>query len=186
MKTLKGLIFYTIIFIGLFYLIFYLRKQPPSELLQTIKDNDIHKVEDLIKNGLNINETYERGLTPIHLACEIGTVEIVNKLLEYGADVNSRTSHKVTPLHLAVQEGKTEIINLLIIRGAEVTAEDDEGVTPLVWAERYVEIGYSKAFDEYRGAVEILRYSKEFRDSHYTKRNNEEYQQYIDRLKELR
>lgn len=48
-----------------------------------------------------------RGRTPLHLACEDGTIDIVKALLaRHNIDVNMKDMFRKTPLHLACYYGR--------------------------------------------------------------------------------
>ena len=52
--------------------------------------------------------------SPLLLAVESGSVDIVRHLLELGADVNQSNNKRVYPLHLACTNGNLEIVKLLL------------------------------------------------------------------------
>ncbi|EKX54127.1 hypothetical protein GUITHDRAFT_46725, partial [Guillardia theta CCMP2712] len=64
------------------------------------------------------------GYTPLHFACESGSVETVEYLIAHRADVNARSlmqdatqqlkGEGRTPLHAAVSRGSVEVIQLLL------------------------------------------------------------------------
>ena len=55
-------------------------------------------VSRLLECGCDVDATFRKGQTPLHLAAAAGSVDIARVLLEHGADVNSRTVEGVTPL----------------------------------------------------------------------------------------
>ena len=112
----------------------------------------------LVKNGAKIPgfdvKKYNKGYTPLHLAAENGSKEVVKLLIKYGANVNAYGAVSVpvtatlhvfaprvikiskTPLHIAVERGYKDIAELLIKHGADVNAKDRYGETPLHYAAR--------------------------------------------------
>ena len=90
----------------------------------------------LKKGGINIDKRDEKGLTPLHYACQKGSRDIVRLLIENGADVTMETNTSVTPLHLAVMSGNKEIIKMLADAGADVNATDKEGRNSLMYGIR--------------------------------------------------
>ncbi|UYV81345.1 hypothetical protein LAZ67_20000861 [Cordylochernes scorpioides] len=68
---------------------------------------------------------------PLHLAADMGSLEVVNALLKSGTDVNSQDSEGRTPLHHAVDKWHTAIVKTLIQNGADVTLASNKGNTPL-------------------------------------------------------
>ncbi len=63
-------------------------------------------------------------MTPLHVALDMGHVDIARLLLKHGADMNSRDNSRNTPLHLASEYGHLETVRLLVERGANIDAED--------------------------------------------------------------
>ena len=119
-------------------------------------------LELLLKKGAHVNARDSDNVTPLHLAVDNGSEEIVKLLLKHGAYVNSAcnftswdccmplwlgvietsTSWGVyTPLLLAFGKGHEEVVNLLLEYGANVNAQDKDGKTVLHFD---VEIGKDK------------------------------------------
>src|SRR5262245_33057500 len=89
-------------------------------LQDAAKEGDLDKIEQLLAQGVNINE--KTGLAPaLHYAIREGHVEAVELLITRGADVNA-TSTWGTPLHLAASGGHADIARLLLERGADPNA----------------------------------------------------------------
>lgn len=82
-------------------------------------------------NEVNVNVRNSRGMTPLHLAVHLESIEIIKYLVSVGADVNAKNDEGVTPLHLAVRTGNIEILTFLLSNGANVHVENNEKLTPL-------------------------------------------------------
>ena len=93
-------------------------------------------VERCLQGGADPNARNLIGYTPLHLASQSGTVEMVAALLAAGADPNARQVSGDTPLHFASFYGRVEIVRALLGAGAEVDARTDNGRTPLHGAAR--------------------------------------------------
>ncbi|MBN8827643.1 MAG: ankyrin repeat domain-containing protein [Sphingobacteriia bacterium] len=104
-----------------------------SELLEAVKNNDISKVQELLKNGANINckANDNFGYAPLHEATSLGLKDMVIFLLNNGAEINSQTtSGKYTSLHLAMVANNKEIAITLLKAGADTKIKDHAYYTP--------------------------------------------------------
>ena len=76
-------------------------------------------------------------VSPLHLAVEVNSPEIIRLLLDHGANPNAQVSASggiaagTTPLLVAVLRGKQEIAQLLLAHKADPSLPDGEGKTPL-------------------------------------------------------
>ena len=64
------------------------------------------------------------GVSPLHVACQQGPMEVVRALLSTGAKINMQTKEDSSPLHAACQAGHTEMIFAL-------SMQTEDGVSPL-------------------------------------------------------
>jgi ankyrin repeat protein len=118
-------------------------------LFEALKADDLNigAMRQLIDAGVDTKGRGEFGNTPLHLAAERGSVEIVQALLRAGAIVNANNRYGRTPLHLAVCEGHVAIVKILLKAKANVDAKDHNGETPLDWA-------IEKDYEEIRSLLE--------------------------------
>jgi hypothetical protein len=58
--------------------------------------------------------TYPRNYLPLHFACSVGHLEVVQVLLETGVDIMTKDSYGETAFTLAVANGHKEIVQLLL------------------------------------------------------------------------
>ena len=56
-------------------------------------------------------------MTPLHMACTHGNVEIASMLIAHGANLRSTDYENSTPLHAASLEGHLGIVQLLFEAG---------------------------------------------------------------------
>jgi len=139
-------------------------------------------VEMLLQAGANVNakgrgSPYSLSVTPLHLACSIGSLKITRLLIHRGADVNSsgwvsidepaigrgctsRNAKRTTlqaacvlnpPKWGSSWSGKIEIIRELLRAGSDINAHDEQGYTALE-----VACGLEEASDEALQTVKLL------------------------------
>ena len=73
----------------------------------------------LVKKALacqaNVNQTCNKGETPLFIACANGHTEILKELLKNpGIDINKAQTSGTTPLYIACQNGHIEIVKVLL------------------------------------------------------------------------
>lgn len=66
-------------------------------------------------------------LTPLHLAAQAGSIEIVDFLISSGVRVDVSTSRGETPIHTAAVNGKLEMVKFLIENGVDEAAKTNVG-----------------------------------------------------------
>ena len=88
-------------------------------------------VERCLQGGANPNERNSIGYTPLHLASQSGTVEMVAALLAAGADPNARQGSGLTPLHFSSSGGTVEMVRALLAASPDANVRSDDGRTPL-------------------------------------------------------
>ena len=101
-----------------------------ATLWEAIKANDIPKVNQVIKNGANVNCQKKWGKrTPLILASHQLHQEIALILLEHGADPFIKDSR--TALHWAAHGNQPKLLNKLYDAGMDINVTDYHGVTPI-------------------------------------------------------
>jgi len=73
---------------------------------------DYQAAKTLLAHGIHVNQPGEDRYTPLHHACLLGRIEIVELLLENGADASARTVGDL-PFTTARLRGHDEICELL-------------------------------------------------------------------------
>ena len=132
-------------------------------LINVFKETVIHDaicnrsykmLENLVKDGININTSDELGNFPIHVAARIGDDIILNHLLKNNASVNAKNQNHQTALHLAAQNGHKDVFDTLQEHGV-IDSVDRNNKTAKDYAEEnghYVKIYvdyYDKRFSMY-------------------------------------
>ena len=105
-----------------------------ATLFQAIQNEDARAVERLLREGVDVDEKTEDGLTALMLATIKGSVEIMHALLQRGADANQKNNKGWTALRYAVSMGDINALQVLLASGADVNVKDIEGKTALTQA----------------------------------------------------
>jgi ankyrin repeat protein len=108
----------------LVYLLHYCCKTNATTVATLILDS---------KYNLDLDQSFLNGVSPIHVACKYGRLEILKILLIYGFDVNIRSEYYLnTPLHYACFYGHTHIAQHLIKHpDVNIDCENHQHETPL-------------------------------------------------------
>ena len=110
--------------------------QGRSVLHYAAASGDIHVIEMLAKQGLDVNIGDDKGLTPFHHAAAYGQLESVCTLLRLGGreSMTKVAGTGGTPLHQAVGKGHKDIVSLLLNEGCPINVVDSEGASVLHYA----------------------------------------------------
>ena len=75
-------------------------------LAETIASGDLAALERLLAEGVDLEARDSAGLTPLVLAAQDGSADVVALLLAHGADVSATVADGWTPLHAAAARGQ--------------------------------------------------------------------------------
>lgn len=73
----------------------------------------LETIQDLLTKGADINERFDGGVTPLHLAARYHDTDVVAFLLQNGADIKARTDLDEPPSYYALNGGSSESLKLL-------------------------------------------------------------------------
>jgi ankyrin repeat protein len=104
------------------------------ELIEAVQANDLPAATAAILAGASVNQRGPLALTPLHIACGRGYVQMVDKLIAAGADVHALDSSMgASALHFAAESGVTDVAQLLLDAGAFINLQSATvGLTPLI------------------------------------------------------
>lgn len=98
-----------------------------QELCQRICDEDLEFVKAWCgKNSGSIDRRDHTGRTPLHIAAQCSTPEILECLVDHGARIVARLVDGMTALHIAAGRGDTEMVTTLLEQSEENEAEETE------------------------------------------------------------
>ncbi len=91
------------------------------------------QVQQLLRDGADVNEAQGDGMTALHWAAETGNDELADMLIYAGSHLDAGTRiGQYTPLHIASRKGNAYIVKALIEAGANVeVATTNSGATPI-------------------------------------------------------
>jgi len=91
-----------------------------SLLSRPVERGDIHMVNFLLSNGVDVNAHSTSDRAPLLMACENGHVDIVRILINKSADANTHTANGMSPLLMACKNGHVDVARILIRARADV------------------------------------------------------------------
>ena len=125
----------TIIILVILILFFFTLVLLGNDLHDAIQKGDVAKIKTLISNNKElINMKSEKGQTPLHLAVQNGSQEIVDFLISQGADINAKDSEGNTPLITALALKKTNTARFLLSKGADVRIKNAQNQPAVILA----------------------------------------------------
>lgn len=86
-----------------------------TALIVAIEKRFLTTIQQLINYGANVNNM---DISPLHYACKLGNIEIIQLLLGNGADINLINNSGKSPIYYACKHGNIELIKYLIEHGA--------------------------------------------------------------------
>jgi len=122
---------FTIVYIV--FCVIYTTGCKERSLHKAIDNHNLKRVNQLIRNGADINVRNSDGETPLHKAALVARADIAKVLIDNGADIDAKTHHKFTPLHQAAMNSQwaAAVAELLIYEGADIHARTSDGYSPL-------------------------------------------------------
>lgn len=84
-----------------------------NPLCLAISKGDIDTVKQIIAYGIDVNDTTNRGMTPLMYAAVYNQAEIAKLLIEKGADLDKKDKSGSTALDHAKTSGSDEVMEVL-------------------------------------------------------------------------
>lgn len=119
-----------------------------NDLIEAVDENDIQKVQGLLKDGADPNFKDEYGLIPLSISYfseesnNFTYNEVIKVLLEEGANPNLAVNdNNDTALSFAVLRENVELIKVLLAYGADPLIKNNEGLSAISELDRSTEIG---------------------------------------------
>ncbi len=82
-----------------------------KKLLAAAEKGSVDDIQNLLKDGANINAKDEYGVSSIHLETQVINIETVQKLLAQKANINSIASDGLMALNFAARKKSCDLAN---------------------------------------------------------------------------
>ncbi|XP_076995414.1 ankyrin repeat domain-containing protein 34B [Tamandua tetradactyla] len=114
-----------------------------NSLIKAVHLSRLRLTRLLLEGGAYINESNDRGETPLMIACKtrhidhqsVSKAKMVKYLLENNADPNIQDkSGKTALMHACLEKAGPEVVSLLLKSGADLTLQDHSSYSALVYA----------------------------------------------------
>ncbi|XP_028915399.1 ankyrin repeat domain-containing protein 34B [Ornithorhynchus anatinus] len=114
-----------------------------NSLIKAVYQSRLRLTRLLLEGGAYINESNDRGETPLMVACKtkhvdpqsVSKAKMVKYLLENNADPNIQDkSGKTALMHACLEKAGPEVVALLVKSGADLSLQDHSGSSALVYA----------------------------------------------------
>ena len=100
----------------------------PNDLVTSAYNEDLDelKARILMRAKVNARDKTREGIAPLHVAIEMGNLEMAQFLLDHGAKPNIRDYQKRTPLMMMDADATPELFQLLVTYGSKLNLVDKE------------------------------------------------------------
>ncbi|KAM3940085.1 ankyrin repeat domain-containing protein 34B [Leptodactylus fuscus] len=114
-----------------------------NSLIKAVYQSRLRLTRLLLEGGAYINESNDRGETPLMIACKtkhvdhqsVSKVKMIKYLLENNADPNIQDKFGKTALmHACLENAGSEVVSMLLESGADPSLQDHTGFSALVYA----------------------------------------------------
>ncbi|XP_077076992.1 kinase D-interacting substrate of 220 kDa B isoform X4 [Siphateles boraxobius] len=105
-----------------------------QNLFSYVEEENLAAVKAHLDKFKEVDGRSDNGQTPLMLASEQGSLEIVQELIRRGADVNLDDVDCWSALTSAAKEGHVEVVKELLENSAYIEHRDSGGWTALTWA----------------------------------------------------
>ena len=112
-----------------------LAKKLSKKFMSLCKSGSPEEISEYIKIGINVNIRLAKTLaTPLMLAVQNNSLEVIKILLEANADINAQDARGYTALILASGKRDEEILSLLLDHEPDVNIIDERGYKAVNYA----------------------------------------------------
>lgn len=120
-------------------------------LLKAAISKDMDAVRFALSEGAEISELSHYDRTIMHVAAEMGHIDLMDELFKLKADCEIKQQRGMEPIHFAASSGRVEAIDWLLEHKVDIEATDKAGWTPLHFAAKAYKANAAKLLID-RGA----------------------------------
>mmetsp|Transcript_20316 Transcript_20316/g.30029 ORF Transcript_20316/g.30029 Transcript_20316/m.30029 type:complete len:477 (-) Transcript_20316:122-1552(-) len=114
-------------------------QSPEQQLLIAIQNLQLDKVRQMLEDQkMPANCKNQNGVTPLHMASQMGLNDLVRRLIELGADLNAKDNNGNTAMHFAAKGGKIETVRILVDMGLSSFSRNSSKQSPYDLATNHV------------------------------------------------
>jgi len=96
-----------------------------DSIFAIVDANDTIAARKLTK--VDLQSRFDHDITPLHIVCDIGTIEMVQIFLEKGADPNVANEFEYSPLDICLDKGRNDCVLALFAHKADPNFKMPEG-----------------------------------------------------------
>jgi hypothetical protein len=91
---------------------------------ELVRFNRLSELEDKLARDARLANQKVDGITPLHIACEVGSSDAIEILLDNGANMDFKNPSEQTPLDICYSNNHQKTSIMLLERGAKFTPGD--------------------------------------------------------------
>lgn len=128
---MRKLIVFAVCFLSLS---FVSAQEKAKSVFDIARSGTLAELRDLMKeHPESINQTNEKGFSPLILACYRGNTEVANFLIDHVKDLNYKSQEGTALAGLSIRYNRS-LAEHLLKKNANPNIADGTGTTPLFWA----------------------------------------------------
>ncbi|KAJ6249289.1 ankyrin repeat and socs box protein [Anaeramoeba flamelloides] len=104
---------------------YYDPKDGFSAIFISIENKHVDVFLELFHRKADLQSVNFYSETPIHIACQVGGLEIIKIMIENKVDFDIKDENDMTPLMVAAENNHEEVVKLLLDNGAQIQENDE-------------------------------------------------------------
>ena len=102
-----------------------------EDFFDLVENNEVNKIDKIIKSGFDINQKNKFGGSAIHTAVFKDLRDMVKLLIDSGININIQNKDGKTSLHYVAEYDSVSLAKVLLENGADLSIQDKYGNQPL-------------------------------------------------------